>query len=47
MSQIVLAWAGTKVSSPNMGIYSVEWLRESIVNGIKLTQEEVVYLEQP
>jgi len=47
MSQIALAWAGTKVSSPIVGINSVERLRESIVNDIELTQEEVVYLEQP
>jgi hypothetical protein len=30
-----------------VGVNSVERLRESIVNGIELTQEEVVYLEQP
>jgi aryl-alcohol dehydrogenase-like predicted oxidoreductase len=47
MSQIALAWAGTKVASPIVGVNSVERLRESIVNGIELTQEEVVYLEQP
>ena len=47
MGQIALAWAGTKVSSPIVGVNSVERLRESIVNGIELTQEEEVYLEQP
>ena len=47
MGQIALAWAGTKVSSPIVGVNSVERLRESIVNGIELTQEDVAYLEQP
>jgi len=47
MSQIALAWVGSKVVSPIVGINSVQRLHESIVEGIKLTPEEVAYLEEP
>ncbi|OAX32991.1 Aldo/keto reductase [Rhizopogon vinicolor AM-OR11-026] len=47
MSQIALAWVGSKVASPVVGINSVQRLQECIVKGIELTPEEMVYLEEP
>lgn len=47
MGQIALAWVGQKVVSPIVGISSVGWLEESIVSDIKLTPEEMAYLEEP
>jgi aryl-alcohol dehydrogenase-like predicted oxidoreductase len=47
MSQIALAWVGSKVVSPIVGVNSVQRLQESIVKGIELTPEEVAYLEEP
>ncbi|KAG1809716.1 NADP-dependent oxidoreductase domain-containing protein [Suillus variegatus] len=40
MSQIALAWVASKVSSPIVGISSVQRLQESITDGIELTLEE-------
>ncbi|KAG2089356.1 NADP-dependent oxidoreductase domain-containing protein [Suillus discolor] len=47
MSQIALAWVASKVSSPIVGISSVQRLQESIIDGIELTPEEIKYLEEP
>ena len=47
MAQIALAWVGQKVASPIVGVSSIERLKESIVSDITLTEEEVVYLEEP
>ncbi|KAH7884109.1 NADP-dependent oxidoreductase domain-containing protein [Phlebopus sp. FC_14] len=47
MSQIALAWVGQKVTSPVVGVNSVQRLKESIVTGVVLTPEEVAYLEEP
>ncbi|OAX31736.1 Aldo/keto reductase [Rhizopogon vinicolor AM-OR11-026] len=47
MSQISLAWAAAKVTSPIVGINSIQRLRESIITGIELTAEEMAYLEEP
>ncbi|EMD33851.1 hypothetical protein CERSUDRAFT_117380 [Gelatoporia subvermispora B] len=47
MGQIALAWAGLKVTSPIVGVSSVERLDEAIVKGVTLTDEEVQYLEEP
>ncbi|KAG2139218.1 NADP-dependent oxidoreductase domain-containing protein [Suillus clintonianus] len=47
MSQIALAWVATKVSSPIVGISSLERLQQSIIKGIELTPEEILYLEEP
>ena len=47
MGQIALAWIGSKVASPIVGVNSVQRLQESIVKGIELTPEEVAYLEEP
>ena len=46
MSRIALAWVGSKVASPTVGISSVQRLHETIVEGIELTPEEVAYLEE-
>ncbi|KAJ7239263.1 NADP-dependent oxidoreductase domain-containing protein [Mycena rebaudengoi] len=47
MSQIALAWVQLKVDSPIVGISSIQRLEESVVKDIKLTAEEVKYLEEP
>ncbi|KAG2141897.1 NADP-dependent oxidoreductase domain-containing protein [Suillus clintonianus] len=47
MSQIALAWVALKVSSPIVGISSLERLQQSIIKGIELTPEEISYLEEP
>ncbi|KAG1888505.1 NADP-dependent oxidoreductase domain-containing protein [Suillus subluteus] len=47
MSQIALAWVASKVSSPIVGISSVQRLQESIIEEIELTPEEIKYLEEP
>ncbi|KAG1727525.1 Aldo keto reductase [Suillus lakei] len=47
MSQISLAWVASKVSSPIVGISSIQRLQESIIEGIELTPEEITYLEEP
>ncbi|KAG1721647.1 NADP-dependent oxidoreductase domain-containing protein [Suillus lakei] len=47
MSQIALAWAASRVSGPIVGISSPQRLQGSIIGGIKLTPEEVAYLEEP
>ncbi|KAG9310942.1 NADP-dependent oxidoreductase domain-containing protein [Chiua virens] len=47
MGQVALAWVGSKIISPIVGVSSVERLKESIVTGITLTADEVAYLEEP
>ncbi|KDQ53435.1 hypothetical protein JAAARDRAFT_39466 [Jaapia argillacea MUCL 33604] len=47
MSQIALAWSMSKVSSPIVGVSSVQRLEEAIVQGLELTKDELVYLEEP
>ncbi|KAG2058406.1 Aldo/keto reductase [Suillus hirtellus] len=47
MSQIALAWVASKVSSPIVGISSIQRLQESIIDGVELTPEEIKYLEEP
>jgi aryl-alcohol dehydrogenase-like predicted oxidoreductase len=47
MSQVALAWSAMKVTSPIIGISSVERLDDSIVTGFSLSDEEVKYLEEP
>jgi aryl-alcohol dehydrogenase-like predicted oxidoreductase len=47
MSQIALAWVASKLSSPIVGISSVQRLQESIIEEIELTPEEIKYLEEP
>ncbi|TFK52685.1 Aldo keto reductase [Heliocybe sulcata] len=47
MSQVALAWALTKVSSPIVGCSSVKRLDEAIVKDVELTPKEIEYLEEP
>ncbi|KAG2039331.1 hypothetical protein BDR03DRAFT_1009238 [Suillus americanus] len=47
MSQIALAWVASKVSSPIVGISSIQRLQESVIEEIELTPEEIKYLEEP
>jgi len=47
MSQVALAWVASKVSSPIVGISSIQRLQESIIEEIELTPEEIKYLEEP
>jgi aryl-alcohol dehydrogenase-like predicted oxidoreductase len=47
MSQIALAWVALKVSSPIVGISSIQRLQESMTDEIELTPEEIKYLEEP
>ncbi|KAG1843295.1 NADP-dependent oxidoreductase domain-containing protein [Suillus subalutaceus] len=47
MSQIALAWVASKVSSPIVGISSVQRLQDSITEETELTSEEIKYLEEP
>jgi len=47
MSQIALAWVASKVSSPIVGISSIQRLQESIIEEIELTPEVIKYLEEP
>ncbi|KAG2342415.1 Aldo/keto reductase [Suillus weaverae] len=47
MSQVALAWVASKVSSPIVGISSIQRLQENIIDGIELTPEEIKYLEEP
>ncbi|KAL1688410.1 NADP-dependent oxidoreductase domain-containing protein [Schizophyllum commune] len=46
MSQVSLAWAQRNVTSPIVGINSINRVEESIVDG-ELTDEEAKYLEEP
>ncbi|KAL1739791.1 NADP-dependent oxidoreductase domain-containing protein [Schizophyllum fasciatum] len=46
MSQVSLAWAKRNVSSPIVGLNSVQRVDESIVDG-ELSDEEAKYLEEP
>ena len=48
MSAIALAWVALKVSSPIVGASSVKRLEDNIPDdSLKLTEEEVKYLEEP
>ncbi|TFK72642.1 Aldo keto reductase [Pluteus cervinus] len=47
MSQIALAWAATKITSPIVGLSSVKRLEDSLIKGVELTAEEIKYLEEP
>ncbi|KDQ53699.1 hypothetical protein JAAARDRAFT_136581 [Jaapia argillacea MUCL 33604] len=46
MGQIALAWTQMKVVSPIVGCSSAERLEEAIMQGVELTKEEIVYLEE-
>ncbi|THH21109.1 hypothetical protein EW146_g373 [Bondarzewia mesenterica] len=47
MSQVALSWTLSKVSSPIVGVNTPERVRDSIVGGKTLTDEEIKYLEEP
>ncbi|TFK62211.1 Aldo/keto reductase [Pluteus cervinus] len=47
MSQVALAWVSSKITSPIVGLSSVERLEDSLTKGFELTEEEVKYLEEP
>jgi len=47
MAQVALAWIDGKVASPIVGFSSPARLEEAIITGLKLTEEESKYLEEP
>ncbi|THU93504.1 Aldo/keto reductase [Dendrothele bispora CBS 962.96] len=48
MAQIALAWVNEKVASPIVGTSSEKRVEDAVeVNGVKLTEEEMKYLEEP
>jgi len=47
MAQVAMAWSTSKVTSPIVGISSVERLEEAILGDRVLTEEESKYLEEP
>ncbi|CCM04375.1 uncharacterized protein FIBRA_06549 [Fibroporia radiculosa] len=47
MSQVALAWSSSKVTSPIVGINSVDRLKESIIAGKTLSADDIKYLEEP
>jgi aryl-alcohol dehydrogenase-like predicted oxidoreductase len=47
MAQVALTWAGSKVTSPIVGLSSAQRVNESVVRGFELAEEEIKYLEEP
>jgi aryl-alcohol dehydrogenase-like predicted oxidoreductase len=47
MAQVAIAWVMTKVTSPIVGVSSVERLEQNIVHGIEITEEDANFLEEP
>ncbi|TDL19656.1 Aldo keto reductase [Rickenella mellea] len=47
ISQVALAWVCMKVTSPIVGVDSVERLDQAIITGKTLTEDEIKYLEEP
>ncbi|KAF5337996.1 hypothetical protein D9758_014318 [Tetrapyrgos nigripes] len=48
MAQIASAWVNAKVTSPIIGMSSEKRVEEAVgINGFKLTEEEMKYLEEP
>ncbi|KAG7087292.1 hypothetical protein E1B28_013270 [Marasmius oreades] len=47
MSQVALSWSSSKIASPIVGTSSLKRLEENISFGLKLTEDEVKYLEEP
>jgi len=47
MSQVALAWVASRATSPIVGATSVERLHDSIITEVKLTDEDIKYLEEP
>ncbi|GLB39853.1 putative to aldo-keto reductase [Lyophyllum shimeji] len=46
MSQVAVAWVAGKVTSPIVGANSVQRLADNITTDVKLTEEEIKYLEE-
>ncbi|EED79604.1 predicted protein [Postia placenta Mad-698-R] len=46
MSQVALAWSVSKVTSPIVGVNSIERLYDAIVSDRKLSTEDIQYLEE-
>jgi aryl-alcohol dehydrogenase-like predicted oxidoreductase len=47
MTQVALAWINAKVSSPIVGMSSVQRVEENIITGKVLDEEEIKFLEEP
>jgi aryl-alcohol dehydrogenase-like predicted oxidoreductase len=47
MVQVALAWVGSKITSPIVGISSIPRIEENIITGFELTEDEIKYLEEP
>lgn len=47
MTQVALAWINGKVSSPIVGMSSVERVYENIITGMVLDEDENKFLEEP
>ncbi|KAF9264994.1 Aldo/keto reductase [Marasmius fiardii PR-910] len=47
MAQVALAWVSSKIASPIVGTSSIKRLEENIAIGIKLSEDEIKYLEEP
>jgi aryl-alcohol dehydrogenase-like predicted oxidoreductase len=48
MAQIASTWVNAKVASPIIGMSSEKRVEEAVgINGFKLTEEEMKYLEEP
>jgi len=47
MSQISLAWLEPTVTSPIVGVNSVQRLKEAFISGVTLTPDERKYVEEP
>ncbi|KAE9401237.1 Aldo/keto reductase [Gymnopus androsaceus JB14] len=47
MTQVALAWINAKVSSPIVGMSSIERVEENIITGMVLDEEESKFLEEP
>ncbi|KAF8074180.1 NADP-dependent oxidoreductase domain-containing protein [Lyophyllum atratum] len=47
MAQVAIAWVAAKVSSPIIGVNSVERVAEGVTTSVTLSEEEMKYLEEP
>ncbi|KAJ3775872.1 NADP-dependent oxidoreductase domain-containing protein [Lentinula raphanica] len=47
MTQVALAWVNMKVSSPIVGMSSIERVEENVITGYVLDEKEMEYLEEP
>ncbi|KAJ3929597.1 MAG: NADP-dependent oxidoreductase domain-containing protein [Lentinula lateritia] len=47
MTQVALAWVNMKVTSPIVGMSSVQRVEENVITGLVLDGKEVEYLEEP